>query len=99
MITDFKAKLHTVLADEKVQAIPELYQVCSQALERLEAGDRPDAVMAQLSQALSLYLMQHSYKAPDAIVDLGMWLAKAPHRYRGKISFFQMLAMSLQALR
>lgn len=99
MIPDFKEKLNTVLADEKVQAIPELHQVCSQALEQLEARERPDAVMAQLSQALSLYLMQHSYKAPEVIIDLGMWLAKAPHRYRGKISFLQMLAMSLQALR
>ncbi|WP_413384566.1 bacteriocin immunity protein [Streptococcus sp. zg-JUN1979] len=43
--------------------------------------------LASFSHKLSLYLMEHDYKAPKAVINLAKQIVKEPFKERGKISF------------
>ncbi|MGT2754314.1 bacteriocin immunity protein [Streptococcus ovis] len=94
-------RLELLVADKSVNQIPELKEMFQNKLtEVYDLTKEYDLIRfsANLSQTISLYLMTHHYSAPKSVIDFGVWIANSPSKYRGKLSFLQMIAMSLSGL-
>lgn len=94
-------KLEEICQDHSVVKISRLdifFQEKLKEVKVVESNYELLKLSAEISQSISLYLMTHHYDAPKSVVELGYWLAQSTPKYRGKLSFLQMLALSLTGL-
>ncbi|WP_438831831.1 bacteriocin immunity protein [Streptococcus pluranimalium] len=96
--SELKTELMTVLSDchvKKTSDLHSLFEKYSAALEEAKSEREVITIAAQLSQSLSIYLMDHRYEAPKSVVDFGVWLSKFPSLKRGQLAPLLILAQSL----
>lgn len=94
-------RLEDICQDRNVLEIPKLsnfFQVRLKEMQDVTTDYELLKFTAELSQSISLYLMMHRYQAPKSVIDFGVWIANSSSKYRGKLSFLQMLALSLSGL-
>ena len=82
----FYHKLVEVLSDSEVQKNLECLEMLLDAKERLESGEPESLVASRISESISLYLMAHTYKAPEKVLELSKIITSAPAKHRGMIS-------------
>ncbi|QHF55691.1 bacteriocin immunity protein [Streptococcus sp. DAT741] len=94
-------KLEQLCEDESVVQVPDLISLFQTKLKDIQFLTTKYQLLkfsAELSQAISLYLMTHHYQAPKSVIDFGVWIARTSSEYRGQLSFWQMLALSLSGM-
>ncbi|MDQ8767691.1 bacteriocin immunity protein [Streptococcus ruminantium] len=94
-------KLEQLCEDESVVQVPDLISLFQTKLKDIQFLTTKYQLLkfsAELSQAISLYLMTHHYQAPKSVIDFGVWIARTSYEYRGQLSFWQMLALSLSGM-
>lgn len=90
-------EIDDLITQEEVSKNSELLSIFVKGREQIVSDS--SVALGQLSQAISLYLMQHSYQAPKEVIEFSTKIAKAPHQERGKGAFLKMLAMSFVGLK
>ena len=98
---ELKKRLEDICQDRNVLQIPrlsKLFQVRLNDIQDVTTDYELLKFTAELSQSISLYLITHRYQAPKSVIDFGVWIASSSSKYRGKLSFLQMLALSLSGL-
>ncbi len=101
MKEELKKRLEDICQDRNVLQIPrlsKLFQVRLNDIQDVTTDYELLKFTAELSQSISLYLITHRYQAPKSVIDFGVWIASSSSKYRGKLSFLQMLALSLSGL-